>query len=136
VKRIELKRVRVCSRCGRGRAELESPDGDRLEVPLDAPRARGLSGEQDEVHTLATFVLEQVAASGAEAGEVVLDVGPSGLRALLSLLRDGEAEVVACTAQEGVELAVRGDLSLYATDQALAGGTDEPADPTSRNTVH
>jgi len=136
VKRIELKRVRVCSRCGRGRAELESPDGERLEVPLDAPRARELSGERDEVRSLATFVLDQVVTSGAEPGEVVLDVGPSGLRALLSLLRNGDAEVLACTAQEGVELAVRGDLSLYATDQALAGDGDEPADPTSRNTVH
>jgi hypothetical protein len=136
VKRIELKGVRVCSRCGRGRAELESTDGERLEVPLDAPRARELSGERDEVRSLATFVLDQVATSGAEPGEVVLDVGPSGLRALLSLLRNGEAEVIGCTAQEGVELAVRGDLSLYATDQALAGDADEPADPTSRNTVH
>jgi hypothetical protein len=136
VKRLELKRVGVCSRCGRGRAELESTDGDRLEVPLDAHRARELSGQGDEVRSLTMFVLGQVSAGGAEAGEVVLDVGPSGLRALFSLLRDGDAEVLACTAQEGIELAVRGTLSIYATDEALAGDADEPATPSSRNTVH
>jgi len=136
VKRLQLKRVGVCSRCGRGRAELESTDGDRLEVPLDAPRARELSGSHDEIRSLAAFVLGQLSASGAEAGEVVLDVGPSGLRALLSLLRDGDTEVLACTAQEGVELAVRGTLSIYATDGALAGDAEEPAPPSSRNTVH
>jgi hypothetical protein len=136
VKRLELKRVGVCSRCGRGRAELESTDGDRLEVPLDAHRARELSQPTDDVRALAMFVLGQVSAGGAEAGEVVLDVGPSGLRALLSLLRDGDSEVLACTAQEGVELAVRGTLPIYATDEALAGSTDEPAAPGSGNTVH
>jgi hypothetical protein len=136
VKRLKLKRVGVCSRCGRGRAELESTDGDRLDVPLDAPRARELSGSRDETRSLAAFVLGQVSASGAEAGEVVLDVGPSGLRALLSLLRDGDTEVLACTAQEGIELAVRGTLSIYATDEALASDAEEPAPPSSRNTVH
>jgi hypothetical protein len=136
VKRLELKRVGVCSRCGRGRAELESTDGDRLEVPLDAPRARELSGSRDEIRPLAAFVLGQVSASGAKAGEVVLDVGPSGLRALLSLLRDGDTEVLACTAQEGIELAVRGPLSIYATEEALAGDAAESATPSSRNTVH
>src|SRR5262249_57829404 len=29
VKRLELKQVRVCAKCGRGRAELASGDGDR-----------------------------------------------------------------------------------------------------------
>ena len=105
-------------------------------MPLDAPRARELSGARDEVRPLAAFVLGQVSASGGEASEVVLDVGPSGLRALLSLLRDGDTEVLACTAQEGIELAVRGTLSIDATDEALAGDAEEPAAPSSRNTVH
>jgi hypothetical protein len=105
-------------------------------VPLDAHRARELSGQGDEIRSLSRFVLGQVSAGGGGAGEVVLDVGPSGLRAPFSLLRDGDTEVLACTAQEGIELAVRGDLSLYATDEALAGDADEPATPSSRNTVH
>jgi hypothetical protein len=136
VKRLELKRVGVCSRCGRGRAELESTDGDRLEVPLDAHRAHELSQPTDDVRSLSMFVLGLVSAGGAEAAEVVLDVGPSGLRALLSLLRDGDGEVLACTAQEGIELAVRGTLPIYATDEALAGFGDEPAPPGPGNTVH
>jgi len=44
--------------------------------------------------------------------------------------------VLACTAQEGIELAVRGTLPLYATDEALAGSGDEPATPGPGNTVH
>lgn len=131
VRRLELKRVRVCSRCGRGRAELEGSDGERIEVPLDGPRARALAGEQDEVGSLSAFVLGQAANAGTTFGEIVFDRGPVGLRALLSLTRAGESDVVACTAQEGVELAVRGRLAMYATDDALARETDAP-----RSTVH
>jgi hypothetical protein len=126
VRRLELKRVRVCSRCGRGRAQLEGSDGERLEVVLDAPRARDLAGQQDEVRSLASFVLAQAAESRTTFGEVILDDGPVGLRALLSITRDGESDVVACTAQEGVELAVRAGLVVYATDEALARDTEAP----------
>jgi hypothetical protein len=136
VTRLELKQVRVCSQCGRGRAELESPDGDRLEVPLDAPRAHDLSGHRDEVGSVMAFVLTQLTAAGAQPAEVVLDLGPRGVRALLSYTRDGESDVLACTAQEGIELAVRGELRIYATDQALATGDDRPAATRPRNTVH
>ena len=136
VTRLELKRVRVCSRCGRGRAELESAHGDRLEVRLDPPRARELSGQTDEVQSLAAFMLAQLAADGAELGEVVLDQGPAGLRALLSVVRRGASDIVSCTAQEGIEIAVKAELRLYATDEAFARAGDRPADRVSRNTIH
>jgi hypothetical protein len=131
VRRLELKRVRVCSRCGRGRAELEGAEGERLEVVLDAPRARDLAGQPDDVCSLASFVIAQATEGRTSFGEVILDDGPVGLRALLSIVRDGESDVVACTAQEGVELAVRARLVLYATDEALARDAEAP-----RSTLH
>jgi hypothetical protein len=136
VKRVELKQVNVCSKCGRGRAELESGDGDRLEVRLDAVRAHELSGRPDELRTLGALVLEQLAASGARPGEVVLDIGPAGLRAMLSFSRGAENDLVACTAQEGIGLAVRGALPLYATDEALALDTAGASDGGPDRTVH
>jgi hypothetical protein len=50
---------------------------------------------------------------------------------LLSVTRAGESDMVACTAQEGVELAVRAGLAMYATDEALARDADA-----SRSTLH
>jgi len=122
MKRLELTRVRVCQRCGRGRAELRTEDRRVLTVPLDPVRARELSGARavDDVRSFADFVLAELGGSGRTASEVVLDVAHEHLRALVSLVRGAEVEVVACTAQEGVDLAVRGALRLYATDEALA----------------
>jgi hypothetical protein len=131
VRRLELKRIRLCSKCGRGRAELVGGDGERIEVPLDAPRAQALAGEQDEVASLSTLVLGQAALAGTTFDEIVFDRGMSGLRALLSFTRAGAHDVVACTAQEGVELAVRGSIAMYATDEALTREADAP-----RTTVH
>jgi hypothetical protein len=128
VKRLELKHVRVCQKCGRGRAELESADGARLSVPLDPVRARELSpnrtgDDRDEVRWLGEFVLSQLVSAGATPTEVVLDQGEGGLRALLSFRHRDEHDVLACTAQEGIGLAVRGKLALYATDEAFARDT-------------
>ena len=110
MKRLELKQVRVCAKCGRGRA--------------------------DDLRTLSALVLEQLAASGARPGEVVLDVGPAGLRAMLSFTRGAESDLVACTAEEGVGLAVRGALPLYATDEALAFDGADAGDPGPDRTIH
>lgn len=98
---------------------------------LDAPRARDLSGQQDEARSLTAFVIARAAESQTTFGEVILDLGPAGLRALLSVTRAGESDVVACTAQEGVELAVRAGLAMYATDEALAREVEAP-----RSTLH
>jgi len=123
VKRLELARLRVCGRCGKGAAELGSPDGDRVVVPLDAVRARQLSGgdPSEDLRSLTDFVLERL--GPRRIGEIVLDVEDGRLRALLSLLGEGDRarpEILACTAEEGVALAIRGGLRLYATDEALA----------------
>jgi hypothetical protein len=131
VRRLELKQVRVCSRCGRGCARLESADGHRFEVVLDPPRARELAGAEGEVRALAAFLLDHIAESRTVPGEVIFERGPAGLRALLSLTRDGETDVVACTAQEGLELAVRGRLAMYASDDVLAPESTAP-----RSTLH
>ena len=142
--RLELARVRVCQRCGRGRAELRSEDGRLLTVSLDPARARELSGARavDDVRSFADFVLAELGATGRTASEVVLDVAHDHLRALVSLVRGGEVEVVGCSAQEGVELAVRGALRLYATDEALAHAApppdehEEPSGPGGPETLH
>ena len=142
--RLELARVRVCQRCGRGRAELRSEDGRLLTVSLDPARARELSGARavDDVRSFADFVLAELGASGRVASEVVLDVAHGHLRGLVSLLRGDEVDVVACTAQEGVDLAVRGALRLYATDEALAHAAPQadehegPSGPGGPETLH
>ena len=122
VKRLELSRIRVCGRCGRGAAELRSDDGDRLVVPLDPMRARELSeaGRPDGLRSLTDFVLDRLGSD--RVGEVVLELESGRLRALLSLVRDDGSEILACTAEEGVALALRGGVQLYATDDALAHG--------------
>lgn len=124
VKRLELERIRVCQRCGRGGAELRGQDGASLVVPLDAVWTRELTRttDDDEVHSLTELVLEQLEAAGRQPGEVVLDLADGRLRALLSFDRDGDPDVVTCTAEEGVALVVRGGLRLYATDEVLAHG--------------
>lgn len=129
VKRLELERVRVCQRCGRGHAELRSDDGATLVVSLDATRTRQLArpADDEDVRSLTDLMLEQLEAAGRQPGEVVLDVADGRLRALLSFDRDGEPDVVACTAEEGVALVARGGLRLYATDDALAHGESRSA---------
>ena len=122
VKRLELECIRVCNRCGRGGAELRGEDGANVVITLDPARARELSRADgpDDIRSLTELFLDELAASGLEPGEVVLDVVDGRLRALLSFLREGESDVVSCTPEEGVSLIVRGDLKAYATDEALA----------------
>ncbi len=131
VKRLELVRIRRCGRCGRGGAELRGADGENLVVPLDAIRARQLTeeGRADDVRSLTELVVEQLAAGGVVANEVVLDVTDGRLGALLSFVRGGEPDVVACTAEEGVALAIRSALPLYATDEALAHASARATKP-------
>ena len=125
--------MRVCQRCGRGRAELGSDDGAVLTMSLDATRVRELSTRNNgsEMRSLTELVLEKL----AEAREVVIDAEDGVLRALLSFGRGNEIDVVSCTAQEGLGLAVRGGLKLYATDEALVLATRPPVE-TKAGTVH
>jgi hypothetical protein len=122
VKRLELARIRVCNRCRRGVAELRGADGESLNVPLDAIRTRQLSGDgrKEDLPSVADLLVAEVAGERLTLGEVVFDVSDDRLRALLSLARGDEHEVVECTAEEGVALAVRGRLKIYVTDDALA----------------
>jgi len=129
VKRLELVGVRLCERCGRGGAELRSEDGETLVVPLDPVNARALSGAECDLRSLADLLVERLPAAGVEASEVVLDVAEERLRALFSFAREGEEDVVACAAGEGVALAVRGGLKLYATDEALAHAAQRAGRP-------
>lgn len=136
MRRLELKQIHVCQRCGRGRADLASGSSVVMRVSLDPLRARELAGEEDPcVPWLSAFLLAQLRREGREPHEVVIDVGPGGLRSLLSFSRAGEPEVLACTAQEGLGVAVRGALPLYATDEALALEADR-SDPEPSGTVH
>ena len=122
VKRLELARIRVCNRCRRGVAELRGADGESLNVPLDVIRARQLAGDGpcEDLRSVAELVVAELGARGLPLGEVVFDVSDGRLRALLSLARGDDHEVVECTAEEGVSLAVRGRLKIYVTDDALA----------------
>ncbi len=96
-----------------------------MEVVLDAPRAQELAGQGDDVPSLTSFLLAQAEDTGTTFGELILEKGPAGLRALLSITRAGESDVISCTAQEGVGLAIRAGLTMYATDEALASEAGE-----------
>jgi len=136
VKRLELGDIRICRRCGRGRANLITDDGESISIPLDPARARvlGKPAAEADVPWLTALVLDRVAQDGRALREVVLDLDGGALRALVSSRRDGELEVVACTPQEGVDLANRAGVPLYATDEALAHATGARA--SSGETLH
>ncbi len=140
VRRLELECIRVCNRCGRGGAELRGEDGTSVVITLDPARARELSRTDgsDDVRSLTDLFLDQLAATGHQPGEVVLDVADNRLRALFSFVREGEPDVVSCTPEEGVALVVRGDLKVYATDEALAhmASRGGHADHHGPDTVH
>lgn len=124
-----MTRIAVCQRCGKGRAHLAAADGSALSIPLDPARVRELSAgptSAGEVHWLSELVLAQMTATGAAPSEVVLDLDGGRLRALLSLTRAGEPDVIACTPQEGLALALRAGVALYATDEALAAAATRP----------
>jgi hypothetical protein len=137
VKALQLTRVRVCDRCGRGRADLLADDGTALTVPLDAARAAELASRErgGELQPLSAVVLTGIAAAGGVPTDVVLDVAGSGLRALLSISRGADTDIVVCTPQEAVSLAVRGGFKLYATDEAIAQQVARPA-KSSSETLH
>ena len=137
--RLELERIRVCDRCGRGKADLRGEHAERLVVPLDPARARELTRKpaEDDLRTLTDVVLERFKGDGLVLREVVLDVVDGRLRGLLTLARGQESDVIACTPGEGVALAVRGGLKLYASAEVLAqsSGTS-PRDRRGPETVH
>ena len=125
MRRLTLGRIRVCTRCGRGGAELKAEDGAKLIVRLEPARAVELRGASrgDDMRWLTDVVLAQLKASGCVVQEVVLDVVDETMRAFISLAREddvaGEPEVVACTPEEGVAIAIRGGHRIFATDEAL-----------------
>jgi len=58
VKRLELQEVRICKKCGRGRALLLSDDDESLSVPLDPVRAlkETITSLEEQVNTRVTSV--------------------------------------------------------------------------------
>jgi hypothetical protein len=136
VRRLALVRIRVCTRCGRGGAEFKAEDGGKLVVRLEPARAVELRGEpkSDEMRWMTDVVLAQLEATGQGVREVVLDQVDGIMRAFLTLAKAGDAsgepEVVACTPEEGVAIALRGGFRLFATDEALTAprGRSEPRD--------
>jgi hypothetical protein len=136
---LAVKELRVCQKCGKGRAALVADDGTLVTIPLDRTRAHELSTDPDEheLRSLTELLLEQMLATGTTVEEVVLDIGPAGVRALLSLTNEaGHTEVVAATPQAGIGLVVRGGFKLYATPEVLAGSTDTLDAPDPGETVH
>ena len=125
MRRLALVRIRVCTRCGRGGAEFKAEDGGKLVVRLEPARTVELrGGRDDEMRWLTDVVMAQLEASGHAVREVVLDVVDDTRRAFLTLAKEGDAaadsEVVACTPEEGVAIAIRGGHRIFATDEALA----------------
>jgi hypothetical protein len=131
VKRVELGDIRICKKCGRGRATLLTDDGETISIPLDPARARilGTPASEAEVPWLTAMVLERLTQEDRTLQEIVLDLDGGALRALVSCHREGELEVLACTPQEGIDLASRAGVPLYATDEALVHATGSATVP-------
>jgi hypothetical protein len=135
VRRLELARIRSCRKCGRTAAELRSEDGVAVVVPIDAHRARELADGRppDALGSLTELVLAQLQAAKRRPTEIVLDVRDGRLCGLVAFVDDA---VVGCTAEEAIALAVRGQLPLYATAEAVthatarAGRTEHPGGET------
>jgi hypothetical protein len=127
VKSVELSAVRICGRCGRGRAELAAADGATLSVPLDPVCARDLAGSgRTDVPPLDVLMLAGLDAAGVALREVVLDVDAGVLRGLVTYARGDAVDVAGCAPQEAVRLAVRRGLRLYATDEAFTQAAARP----------
>jgi hypothetical protein len=124
VRRLELGAIRICGRCGRGRAELCTEDGGSLVVRLGAHRARRLAppgtGAVEDVPWLGDVVLGHAADLGLRIADVVLDDGPQGLRGLVTWTQaGGDVTVAACEPEEALEMALRAGVPIFATDEAL-----------------
>jgi len=115
---------------------LLSDDDESLSIPLDPVRAQRLAGERDDVRCLGDFLLDHLREGGMPPTDVVLDRVPAGLRALVSIRRGDETDVLSCTAQEGVEIALRGDLQLYATADVFATSSDRVPERDPGETLH
>src|SRR5205814_6390801 len=99
--RLEVTRIRVCDRCGRGSAELRAASGASISVTLDPVRARQLRDRKaDDGRTFTDVALDAIQASGASVSEVVLDVNAERLGGLVSHVPDGGEDHGPCTAQE------------------------------------
>jgi hypothetical protein len=128
MRRVTLGGIRICQRCGRGAAELRTDDGAVLVIPLDPARARELAqgAPAGELRSLSDVTLEHLRATGLAPNEVVIDAVADQLAAFVSLGAVEEPEVVRCTPEEGVVLALGGKLRLYATEEALARAAARP----------
>jgi len=129
VRRLELGTIRICKRCGRGRAELLTEDGDAVFVRLGPNRARVLADldgtRESDVPWLGAAVARRAADAGVHVADVVLDDGPEGLRGLVTSGRAGEdVIVVACEPEEALETALRAGVPIFATDEALRPDPD------------
>ena len=138
VKRLELGRLRLCKKCGRGGAELRSADGELMVVAIDPLRVRELRGEppSDDVESILDRWLASLRRDGDEPQEVVLDLSDGKVRGLLTCARGDTHDVISCTAEEGVALALRGSLKLYATEEALAASSTRSAKPDHGGGLH
>jgi hypothetical protein len=139
MQRLELIRVRRCNDCGRGRAELATDDGTIITVALDASRVDDLARWPDKPAEgpadLTGVVVDLLGKDGWTVRDVVFDTATRGLRALVTRMRSEEVEVIEATAQEGLALALRGQVPMYATDEAIEPSSDRP-DPGPHGTLH
>lgn len=137
MRRLELGAIRICKRCGRGRAELLADDGESVVVRLGPTRARLLAdagGGARDVPWLGDVVARRATAAGLRVSDVVLDEGPDGLRGLVTWTESRDASTVAaCEPEEALETALRTGVPIFATDEALQARS---ADDRPEHTLH
>lgn len=132
MRRLELGAIRICKRCGHGRAELLTDDGESLSVRVGPNRARVLaaleSGSTEDVPWLGDVVAGGAQTTRLCVSDVVLDDGPVGLRGLVTWTGDDGVTVAACEPDEALETAMRMGVPIFATDEALgaASATEPP----------
>lgn len=117
MKRLALAGLKTCESCHRAVAYLMSEDGEHtLGIALDAIKAREISSkcqEPGQEKFLTDLLLQLLASSSHVPREIVLDLHEKGF---LYTRLDITTEILSCSLQDGVGLAVAAGIPIYATE--------------------
>lgn len=118
MKRLEFVSLKTCPHCRRAIAYLMTQDGEKtFGIALDPTRARELSckyQEPGEEKFMTGFLVRLLASSSYFPRQVILDWSQEDF---LSGRVDLATEIITCSPQEGLALAVLAGIPLYGEER-------------------
>jgi len=118
MKRLELVGLKPCPHCHRAIAYLMTQDGEEtLGIALDATRTRELSYNHEGPggeKCMTGFLVRLLAASSYVPRQVILHWNQEGF--LCSII-DLTTEMITCSPQEGLALAILASIPLFAEEE-------------------